>query len=98
MKELHDSVDYNNLKFEYVGPTNDVSFYGYRDSKEIFNAIKNNQIELGEAIRKQDEFLNNLGNIKIGKTTTKQKGIINNITGFYNSREQIFFFLKITEK
>ena len=27
MSELHDSVDYNNLKFEYVGPTTDVSFY-----------------------------------------------------------------------
>ena len=27
MSELHDSVDYNNLKFEYVGPTKDVSFY-----------------------------------------------------------------------
>ena len=28
MKELHDSVDYNNLNFEYVDPrNNDVSFY-----------------------------------------------------------------------
>ena len=33
MSELYDSVDYNNLKFEYVGPTRDVSFYEYRDSK-----------------------------------------------------------------
>ena len=40
MSELHDSVDYNNLKFEYVGPTKDVSFYEYMDSKELFNAIK----------------------------------------------------------
>ena len=40
MKELYDSVDYNNLKFEFVGPTKDVSFYEYMDSKEIFNAIK----------------------------------------------------------
>ena len=39
MKELYDSVDYNNLKFEYVGPTNDVSFYEYMDSKELFNSI-----------------------------------------------------------
>ena len=23
-EELHDSADYNNLKFEYVGPTKDV--------------------------------------------------------------------------
>ena len=27
MGELYDNVDYNNLKFEYVGPTNDESFY-----------------------------------------------------------------------
>ena len=39
ISELHDSVDYNNLKFKYVGPKG-VSFYGYRDSKERFNAIK----------------------------------------------------------
>ena len=40
MNKLYDSVDYNNLKFEYVGPTKDVSFYEYMDSKELFNAIK----------------------------------------------------------
>ena len=40
MSELYDSVDYNNLKFEYVGLTKDVSFYEYKDSKERFNAIK----------------------------------------------------------
>ena len=27
MSQLYDSVDYNNLKFEYVGLTKDVSFY-----------------------------------------------------------------------
>ena len=40
MSELYDSVDYNNLKFEYMGPTKDVSFYEYMDSKELFSAIK----------------------------------------------------------
>ena len=40
MSELHDIVDYNNWKFEYVGPTRDVSSYEYRGSKEFFNAIK----------------------------------------------------------
>ena len=45
MSELYDSIDYNNLEFEYVGPTNDVSFYEYKDSKKLFNMIKNNQIK-----------------------------------------------------
>ena len=33
MSELYDSVEYNNLKFEYVGSTKDISFYEYKDSK-----------------------------------------------------------------
>ena len=40
LSELYDSIDYNNLKFEYVGPTKDVRFYEYKDSKELFNKIK----------------------------------------------------------
>ena len=73
MSELHDSVDYNNLKFEYVGPTKDVSFYEYKDSKELFNAIKNNQIKFSEVKNKQNEFLNKLSNIKIGKKNSRTK-------------------------
>ena len=92
MSELYDSVDYNNLKFEYVGPTNDVSFYEYKDSKELFNAIKNNQIKFSEVKNKQNEFLNKLSNIKIGKKNAEQKEVINNLGKFYNSREVINFF------
>ena len=66
MSELYDSVDYNNLKFEYIGPTKDVSFYEYKDCKERFNAIRNFQIKFSDAKNKQDEFLNKLNNIKIG--------------------------------
>ena len=67
VNELYNSVDYNNLKFEYVGPTKDVSFYEYKDSKELFNAIKNNQIKFNEVKNKQNKFLNKLSYIKIGK-------------------------------
>ena len=66
MSKLHDSVGYNNLNFEYIGPTKDVSFYDYRDSRELFNAIKNSQIKFSDARNNQNEFLNKLTNIKIG--------------------------------
>ena len=39
------SVDYNNLKFEYVGPTKDASFYEYKDSnqyKELYFLNRSN--------------------------------------------------------
>ena len=76
MSELYDSVDYNNLKFEYVSPTKDVSFYEFMDSKELFSAIKNNQIKFSVVKNKQDEFFNKLNNKKIGKKTEKQKKVI----------------------
>ena len=76
MSELYDSVDYNNLKFEYVGPTKDVSFYEYKDSKELFNMIKNSQIKFSKAKNKQNEFLKKLNEVKMGKKTyqTKRSG------------------------
>ena len=94
MSELYDSVDYNNLNFEYIGPTKSVGFYEYKDSKEPFNAIKNNQIKISEARIKQNKFLNKLGNIKIGKKILEQKEVINNLKKFYNSREEVLKCLK----
>ena len=73
MGELYDCVDYNNLNFEYVDPTESVNFYEYTESKELFNAIKNNQIKSSEVKNKQNEFLNKLSNIKIGKKNYKTK-------------------------
>ena len=73
MNKLYDSVDYNNLKFEYMTKAKDVSFYEYRDSKELFNAIRDGKIGFSEAKNKQDEFLSKLTNIKIGKKNSQTK-------------------------
>ena len=39
------------LYFEYIGPTKDVSFYEYKDSEELFNAIKNNQLKFYDTLK-----------------------------------------------
>ena len=52
IKKLYDIVDYNNLKFEYIGTTKDVSFYEYKNSKELFTAIKANQINFDDAVKR----------------------------------------------
>ena len=91
------SVDCNNLKFEYVGPTKSISFDEYKDSKELFNAIKNSQIRFSEARNRQNEFLGKISNLKIGRKTPEQEKMIN-ITRFYLSREEIInFFRDFTE-
>ena len=40
MNKLYDSVDYNNVKSEYMTKAKDVSFNEYRDSKALLNAIR----------------------------------------------------------
>ena len=94
MSKLYDTVDYNNLKFEYVGSNKDVSFYKYMDSKELFDAIKNNQIKFSEVKNKQNEFLNKLSNIKIGKKKlqNKKKWLI--ILKIFNFLEKRLIFLE----
>ena len=90
IKELHDKVDYKNLNFKYVDKkNNDVIFYGYKDSKERFSAIKDNQIKFDDAIKKQSEFLNKLSIIKIGGKNREQKKGINNHEKSYISREEV---------
>ena len=82
MGGLYDGVDYNNLEFECVDPTKDVNFYEYKDSKELFHVIKNNQIKFSDVKNKQKEFLSKLNNIKTGKKAPKQKETINNLEKF----------------
>ena len=94
MSELHDSVDYNNLKFEYVGPAKDVSFYKYMDSKELFNAIKNNQVKFSQVNNKQNNFLEKLNEVKMGKKTDEQEKVIDDHNKFYNSREEVINFFR----
>ena len=94
MSELYDTVDYNNLNFKNVGSNKDVRFYEYMDSKELFNVIKNSQIKFSEGNNKQNEFINKLSNIKIGKKISEQKEVINNLEKFYNSREEVINFFR----
>ena len=94
MSELHDSIDYNNLSFECVDPTKDIRFYEYMDSREFFNAIRNSQIKFSEVKNQQNEFLNKLSNIKIGKKTPEQNEVINNLDKFYKFREEVINFFR----
>ena len=94
MNELYESVDKNKLYFEYVGPTKDVSFYEYMDSKELFNEIKNNQIKFNEVKNKQNNFLKKLNEVKMGNKTIEQRETISNLEKFYKSREEVINFFR----
>ena len=94
MNELYESVDYNNLEFVYVGPTKDVSFYECKNSKELFNAIKNNQIKFSEAKNKQNEFLNKLNDKKAGKKLSSKKKRLITLKNFIFLEKKLLIFLE----
>ena len=94
MNKLYDGADHNNLKLEHVGPTEDVTFYEYMDSKEFFNAIRNSKIGFSEAKNKQNDFLNKLTSIKIDRNTQEQEKITNNLERFYVSRQEVINFFR----
>ena len=76
-----------------------MSFYGYKNSKEFFNIIKNNQINFDDALKRQNEFLNKLSNIKIGKKNfrTAKKWLII-LKKFIFLEKRFLIFLETMEK
>ena len=70
----------------------------YKDSKELFSAIKDNKINYDYAVKRQNELLNKIRTVKIGKKTNNQKEVINNLENFYISREEVINFLETMEK
>ena len=67
MNELYERVDKNKLKFEYVDNTKDVSFYEYMDSKELFDKSKNGKLKHDDALKRPEDFLKILNEVKIVK-------------------------------
>ena len=61
----------------------------YKDSKELFSAIKDNKINYDYAVKRQNELLNKIRTVKIGKKTNNQKEVINNLENVYKSREEV---------
>ena len=94
MNNLYESVDMNKLRFKHVGPTKDVDFYEYYDSKELFNKIKNNRLRFRDAVKKQEELLKQTNEVKIGKKTSEQKEMITNLEKFYHSRDEVINFFR----
>ena len=56
--------------------------------------MRSSRIKFSEALNKQNEFLNKLNDVKIGKKTPEQKKVINDLENFYNSREETINFFR----
>ena len=60
------------------------------DPKRLFNAIKNNQLIFDDALKRKEELLIKINDVKVGIKNFDQKEVIDNLDKFYNSREEVF--------
>ena len=95
MNEFYESVDKNKLYFQYVGPTKDVGFYEYYDSKQRFNEIENNRLRFDETLKKKKEWLNKINEVKMGNKTPEQNQYLIILKKFIILEERLLIFLKI---
>ena len=98
MNELHESVDKNKLYFKYVGLTKDANFYEYMDSKEFFNELRDNHTRFDEVIKKQQEMLKKINEVRISGKNAEQEKVVKNIENFYRSKEEVFNFFRDCSK
>ena len=92
--ELYTAVVTNKLYFEHEGLTKTVNLFEYMDRKKHFDQLKNGQVKYDDVLKRQEEFLKKLNEVKIGRKTDDQKEMINNLDIFYHSREEVFNFFR----
>ena len=54
----------------------------------------NYRINFDDLVKRQNELLGKISNVKIGKKTDNQKEVTNNLENFYISREEVINFFK----
>ena len=64
------------------------------DSRELFNAVKNDWVGFDYVLKIQKELLNKISDVKIGKKTPEQRKVIGNLNKFYLSREEVINFFR----
>ena len=73
MHELHSSVKFDNLSYDYKVPTEDKDFSKYNNAKSLFDMIKNKEISLSRAEENQADLKSDLADIKVGGKRTVHK-------------------------
>ena len=89
----------NKLYFKCEGPTKDVSFNEYCDSKQLFNEMKNNRLKFDQALKGQKQLLKIINEVNIGKKNllNKKKYLII-LKNFKILEKKLLIFLKIMLK
>ena len=93
--DLDKKVNSDDLIYRYRGSTADIKFDEFDNALNIINKIQNGKISLEDGKNNQEKFKSDLGQIKKGKKSKKQKNTLYNIETLYKSRKKLLNFMMI---
>ena len=68
------------------------------DSKELFSELKDNFVRFNEALKRQEEFLKKINEVKVDIKTPEQEEVFTNLENFTNLEKKFLIFLDIMLK
>ena len=99
--EMSKEIDYNNLVYNFKGPTHPINFGLFRGPIFIYNHIKNGDTTLQQVEKEQKDFKKYLNEIVSGNPEHKsdnQSKVIKNVKNLYYSRQKTIDLLNYNAK
>ena len=94
LEELHNKIDYDNLKYVVERGGDEYRFNKIEDPIALLHDIKKGKISLEEAKEKQKDYYNYLDTIRKGNKSANQKRTLANINIFINARDNATKFIE----
>ena len=94
--KMSNKIDFNELIYNFKGPTQPISFGKFGGPMYIYGHMKNGDTTLQQVEKQQKDFKKELNEITSGNPKHKSSGqlyIIENVKNLYNSRQKIINLL-----
>ena len=94
--EMRNKIDFNNLIYNFKGPTSSINFGKFGGPIYIYGHMKNGDITLQQAEKQHNDFGKELNEITSGNPKHKSNSqlyIIENVKNLYKSRQKIIDLL-----
>ena len=94
--EMSREIDYNNLTYNFIGPTRPISFAKFGGPMYTYNQLKNGEKTLQQVEKEQKDFKKEQNEITSGNPSHKSNNqlyVIKNVKNLYHSRQKIINLL-----
>ena len=95
MLKMSGKIDFDNLIYNFKGPTSSINFGKFGDPVYIYGHMKNGDTTLQQVEKQQKDFKKELNEITSGNPKHKSSSqlyVIENVKNLYNSRQKLSIY------